>query len=105
MIVNLYLLLFAIAAILTLFVIVAGTQGHVGGLRVDTRTAVVLSGFAFILWGYIAVSSFELTVHSGGSEFTQSYPGVAFLAAAGGAVSIYCLFQATVHEIDTSGGI
>lgn len=105
MIVKIYLLLFAIAAVLTLFVIVAGTEGHVGGIRVDARTAIVLAGFAAVLWGYLAINSFEITVYSGGSEFVKSYEGLAFLAVAGGGVSFYVLFQAAVHEINATGGI
>lgn len=105
MMVALYLLLFAIATGATLFVIIAGTAGRVGSVGVEARTAIVISGFAAVLWGYLAVKSFEITKYSGGSEFTVSYPGLAWLAVAGGAVAFYVLFQSTVYEVQETGGL
>lgn len=101
----LFLLLFAIAAVATLFVIVAGTSGHVGSITIDAKTGMVISAFAVILWGFLAISAFEITVYSGGQEMTASYPGVAWLAVAAGAVALFVTYQATVQLIEDTGGI
>ncbi len=105
MILALYLVLVVIGAIGTALVIAAGTQGNLGGMRVDRRTGIVVSAFVFVLWGLIAISSFEIVVYSGGTSSTVSYPQVAWLAAVGGAVSLFSMVQATIEEIKATGGI
>ena len=105
MIVSVYIVLLIIGAIGTAFVIAAGTRGNLGGITVDRRTGIVVSAFVFVLWGLVAISSFEIVVYSGGTSSTVSYPEVAWLAVVGASVSLFSLFQATIEEVRATGGI
>jgi hypothetical protein len=46
-----------------------------------------------------------LTIYSGGTSFTESYPQLAWLAVAGVGIGLVSLLQATLTEIDNTGGI
>ena len=105
MTIEMFLLLIALASIATFLVILSGTSGTIAGLTVDRRLGIVVSGVALMLWGLVAINSFEITVFSGGEEFTRSYEQMAWVATAGGAIAIYSLFQATIQEIRDTGGI
>ncbi|WP_435551957.1 hypothetical protein [Natrinema sp. CGMCC1.2065] len=105
MILSLYLVLLVIGAVGTALVIAAGTKGTIGGIRVDRRTGIVISAFIFVLWGLVAVSSFEIVVYSGGTSETVSYPQVAWVAVVGGATALLSMFQAAIEEIQETGGI
>lgn len=105
MILSLYLVLIVIGAIGTALVIAAGTKGNLGGIRIDRRTGIVVSAIVFVLWGLVAVSSFEIVVFSGGTSETVSYPEVAWLAVVGAAASLFSLFQAAIEEIRATGGV
>lgn len=105
MILSLFLVLIVIGAVGTALVIAAGTKGSLGGIRVDRRTGIVVSAFVFVLWGLVAVSAFEITVYSGGTAATVSYPEVAWLAAVGAAAALFVMFQAAIEEIRATGGI
>lgn len=102
---SLYLVLVLLGSVGTFVVLVAGAKGSVAGVTVNRRLGIVMSGVALMLWGVIAVNSYEVVVYSGGQEFTRQYEEMAWIATAGGAVAIYSLFQATVEEINATGGI
>ena len=105
MILELYLLLVAIAVIMTGLVIVVGTTGHIGGVSVDNRTGIVISIATLGLCGLIAISSFDITVYSGGTESSESYPAMAWVAVAMGAVAALSMWKASIEEIRETGGI
>lgn len=105
MILSLYLLLIVIATLGTAVVIVSGTEGAIGPVTVDRRTGMVISALVFALWGVVGLSSFEVIVYSGGQQSTESFDPIAFLAAIGAAAALYSMFQASVKEIQSTGGI
>lgn len=105
MTIELYVLLVVLAAIATFFVLLSGTQGNIGGVSIGRRLGIVLSGLVLVLWGVIAINSFEVVVHSGGQEFEREIVEMAWIAVAGGAIATYSMFQATIEEIRATGGI
>lgn len=94
----LYLLLFAVALVLTFLVIRAGLSG-----RQAATVGVVLSAAGLGLWGIVTMASFDIVTVSGGQEFSYSYPSLAIVGAVGGCVNIYALFQSAIEEFD--GGL
>ena len=102
---EIYAILLVTAFVATAGVIYVGTTGGVGSMRVGGRAGIVLSAATFLLWGLIAIESFEIVVTSGGQEFTQSYEQLAWVAAAGAAVSLFSMLQASIQEIKDDGGI
>lgn len=105
MIASIYVLLLTVAVLGTAIVIMWGARGDVGGVSADTRTGIVASAALLIIWGLLAVNAFEITSVSGGQEITHSYPQLAWVALAGGAIALYSLLQATIEEINETGGI
>ena len=105
MILQIYVTLLLAALLLTGGVLKVGATGSVGGMQVSTRMGVVISAAAFLLWGLLAIESFEVVVASAGEQYTYSYPQLAWLAAAGAGIALISLFQASVQEIDNTGGI
>ena len=105
MILPIYVTLLLAAFVVTGIVLKVGATGAVGGVRVSTRMGVVVSAAAFVLWGLIAIESFEVVVASAGEQYTYSYPQLAWVAAAGAGISLISLFQASVQEIDSQGGV
>ena len=102
---ELFLLLLLLAAAGTVLVIVVGSQGRIGNIRVDRRTGIVVSAAVLVLWGLVALNSFEVTIHSGGETTVEEYEQIAWLAVAGAGIALYSLFQATLLEIRETGGI
>jgi len=103
--IQLFLLLFAIASIATIFVIALGARGRAFGVGVNRRMGIVISAIVLGLWGVVAINSFEVVHYSGGEEFTTEYTEVAFLAVLGGAIALVSMFQAALEEINETGGI
>lgn len=101
----LYLLLIVIGVAGLAVTIAAGTKGAIGSISVDRRTGIVISGMTFVLWGLIAISSFEITVYSGGVTATESFPEIAWLAVVGASAALYSLFQASIEEVRATGGL
>lgn len=105
MIIEIYRILLVTAILGTAITLIAGVKGGVRGVEIGPRMGIVASTAVFILWGLVAINSFNVTVFSGGSEFTRSYASVAWVAVAGAGVSLISMLQATLEEINNSGGI
>jgi len=105
MILQIYSILLVVAFIATGGVLWVGSQGGVGSMRVGSRMGIVLSAGTFLLWGLLAIESFEIVTMSGGSEFSNSYSQLAWLCAGGAMISLLSMFQASVQEIKDSGGV
>jgi len=105
MIASIYVLLLTVAVLGTAIVITWGARGEVGGVTADTRTGIIASGALLVIWGLLAINAFEITTVSGGEEIVHSYPQLAWVAVAGGAIALYSLLQATIEEINATGGI
>ena len=103
--IALYLVLVITAIVATFFVVTAGARGSIGGVGLTNRIGIIVSAVVLVLWGIIAMSSFNVVTYSGGSEFSQSYEFMAWLAVGGGAIGLYSLFQASLREIEETGGI
>lgn len=105
MILPIYLVLLLTAIVATAFTVYVGTSGGVGSVTMGARMGVVISAITILLWGMVAINSFEIVHTSGGSTFTESYESVAWIAAGGGLLGVISLFQAAVAEIKATGGI
>jgi len=105
MILAIYLVLLVSAIVASAVTLRAGSSGELAGVAVSPRVGMIASTLTLVLWGLIAVNSFELTIYSGGTSFTESYPQLAWLAVAGVGVGLVSLLQATLTEIDNTGGI
>lgn len=105
MIIEIFRILLVTAILGTAVTLIAGVKGGVRGVEIGPRMGLIASTAVFILWGLIAINSFEVTVFSGGQEFTKSYASVAWVAIAGAGISLVSMLQATLQEIDNSGGL
>ena len=105
MTIHLFLLLVFMASVATVFVIALGARGSAFGVDVNRRMGIVISAVVLALWGVIAINSFEVTVYSGGQEFTREYAEMAYLAVLGGGIAMISMFQAAIEEIRATGGI
>jgi len=105
MIIEIFQILLVTAIIGTALVIFAGVRGTVGGVTIGARAGLVMATACLMLWGIIAINAFEITVISNGETLTHSYPQVAWIAVAGGAVSLITMLQAALEEINATGGL
>lgn len=105
MIIEIFQILFVTAILGTAITILAGVRGTVGGVDVGARAGMIVSAFVFGLWTLVAINSFDVTVVSGGEEFTRSYEQIAWVAVAGGVVALISLIQASIEEFDRTGGL
>ncbi len=105
MIIEIFQILLVTAILGTALVLFAGVKGRVGGVTIGSRAGLVMAMACLMLWGLIAVNAFEITVISNGETMTHSYPQVAWIAVAGGAVSLITMLQAAIEEINATGGI
>lgn len=105
MIASIYVVLLLTAIVGTAFVIRVGAEGDVGGVELSMRTGIVASAAVLVLWGLVAINSFEIVTYSNGTEFANSYPQLAWIAVAGGAIALYSMLQATLEEIQETGGL
>lgn len=105
MILPIYLLLFGTAILGTGAVIWMGSSGGIGGVQTNAKAGILLSAALVLLWGLIAIESFEILIHSGGNQFTESYEELAWLAAGGALVCFVSMVQASLEEIKNTGGI
>jgi len=105
MILPIYLTLLVSAIVATAFTIYVGASGGVGSMQLGPRMGIVISAVTILLWGMVAINSFEIVHVSGGQEFTRSYESVAWIAAGGGVLAVVSLFKASVDEIRRTGGI
>lgn len=105
MILGIYQILLVTAVLATAATVSAGVEGGVGGVNIGPRTGIIVSALVFVLWGLIAINSFEITVYSGGSSFTQSYESIAWLAVGGASIGLISMLQAALEEINNTGGL
>jgi len=102
---TLYAILLIAALAATAFVLWIGSTGGVGSMQVGPRVGIVISVATFLLWGLLAIESFEIVVASGGSELKQSYEELAWLALGGAMICLASAFKASVEEIKETGGV
>jgi len=105
MLIQIYLVLLVAAIIGTAAVFWVGSQGGVGGQDIGPRVGILISAGMFLLWGLLGIESFEIVHTSGGSQFTESYTELAWLAAGGALVSLLSMLQAALQEVKRTGGI
>jgi len=105
MIIEIYTILFATAIIATASTVYAGVRGGIGGVDMSARAGMVFSAACLALWALLGINAFEITVHSGGEAFTQSYPQLAWVAVAGVAIALLSLLQASIQEFNQTGGL
>ncbi len=105
MIIEIFQILLVTAILGTALVLFAGVKGRVGGVTIGSRAGLVMGMACLMLWGLIAINAFEITVISNGETLTRSYPQVAWIAVAGGAVSLITMLQAAIEEINATGGL
>lgn len=103
--ITVYTLLLACALLLTAVIIWAASQGSIATAETGPRFGIVLSAAGVALWGVLAINSYDITVVSGGEEFTRQYEELAWLAIAGFGISLVSMFKAAVEEINRSGGV
>lgn len=89
----LFMLLFAVALLVTALTIYTGLKG-----RSEARTGVVLSAAGLGVCGLVTMSAFQVVTVSGGQEFTYSYPTLAIVGVIAGAVNVFALFKSSVEE-------
>lgn len=102
---SIYVLLLVVAIAWTTGVIWMATQQQMGDRESMRRVGIVLSAFGLVLWGLIAMFSFEVVSYSGGETFTHEFTELAYFALVGGALMLFSLLQATIEEINATGGI
>ena len=105
MIIEIFQILLVTAILGTALVLFAGVKGRFGGVTIGSRAGLVMGMACMMLWGLIAINAFEITVISNGETMTHSYPQVAWIAVAGGGVSLITMLQAAIEEINATGGI
>lgn len=105
MIIEIFRILLISAMVTTLLTIAAGVVGSFAGIEVGPRAGLIASGFCFALWGLVVVNSFDVVVFSGGTEFSREYRSVAWLGVGGASVALFSMLQATLNEIQETGGM
>jgi hypothetical protein len=104
-IIEIFRLLLIAAMLTTIVTVAAGVMGSVAGVEITPRVGLIASSFCFVLWGLVAINAFEVSVFSGGQEFVREYRSVAYLAVGGASVALFSLIQATLAEIQETGGL
>lgn len=105
MILEIYVVLLVAALVATGGVIWVGTTGGVGSMQVGGRAGIVLSAAVFLLWGLLAIESYNIVSTSGGQEFVRTYEELAWLCAGGALLSLLSMIQASIQEIKNTGGV
>jgi len=105
MILQIYSMLFLVALVATAGVIWVGAQGGVGRVQVGGEMGIVLSAAVFVLWGLLAIESFEIVIIDNGTRLTESYQELAWLCVGGAAIALLSMVQASIEEIKDRGGI
>jgi hypothetical protein len=102
---TLYTLLFLTAIVGTAILTYAGASGSVGSVRVPARAGIIIAAAMVVVWGLVGINAYEITIFSGDQVHTESYPQLGWVAIAGGAVAMFHLVQASIEEIEQTGGI
>lgn len=104
MIYQIYLALLVIAVVGTAGLFYIGSQGGVGRLNPSARLGIVLSAGLMLLWGLLAIESFEITVIKDSTTYTREYTQLAWLCVAGAGISLFSMIQASFGAIKEAEG-
>jgi hypothetical protein len=105
MIWPIYVTLLVVGFVATGLTLIAALRGDVAGVAISNRVGIGLSAFAFVIWGVVAINSFEIVTITDSGQTTTELAEMAVLAMVGGGVMLASMLKAAVAEIDSQGGL